>query len=484
MKFSPLAYLYITACVLLFLAQACTNDNVTDTAATGEKAAIIEIQVKGAETGKAYLVGFYGAQQYRADSAQVERDGSVRFRRPAGYDPGLFIAYLPTRLSVQFLLDEDQQFSLKTDARNLIRDMQVEGSESNQLFYESLRFEQQQTAMLRSIQQQLQSVEPGSAQYNTLQSQQRDLEAERTARLQELFKAHPQAFFTKYKKAGQVPDLPEGVRLDGTNDPRVVRSFREALWEEVDFSESGLINTPVIHRKLAVYLKRLTAQRADAIIPAVDFLMQRAAGHLAFSEYIVNWVMTEYNPSNQEIMDSEAIFVHMVNTYADTESATWLSEAEKQGLRQRAGEMSASLIGKPAPNVVAQTPTGTSAAINDIDAPYFTVFLYNPECEHCQEQAPVLRDVSRSMPDDQFQVYAIALDTQVDKWNSFIREYNTGNWINVFDPSNRAIYAKYFVDITPELYLVGPDRKIIAKNLKANQVEEAIELDKQNRRNL
>jgi hypothetical protein len=45
----------------------------------------------------------------------------------------------------------------------------------------------------------------------------------------------------------------------------------------------------------------------------------------------------------------------------------------------------------------------------------------------------------------------------------------------VFDPTNRAIYAKYFVDITPELYVLNKDRIIVGKNLHPDQLEEVFE---------
>lgn len=48
---------------------------------------------------------------------------------------------------------------------------------------------------------------------------------------------------------------------------------------------------------------------------------------------------------------------------------------------------------------------------------------------------------------------------------------------NVFDPTNKAIYGKYFVDITPEIYVLNPERTIIAKNLKVNQIGEVVERD-------
>ena len=51
------------------------------------------------------------------------------------------------------------------------------------------------------------------------------------------------------------------------------------------------------------------------------------------------------------------------------------------------------------------------------------------------------------------------------------------DWINVHDPSNRSIYAKYYVDKTPEVYVLNPERTIIGKNLKVEQIQTIIDKD-------
>ena len=51
----------------------------------------------------------------------------------------------------------------------------------------------------------------------------------------------------------------------------------------------------------------------------------------------------------------------------------------------------------------------------------------------------------------------------------------------MFDPTNKAIYGKYFVDVTPEIYVLNPGRTIIAKNLKVHQIAEVIERDMRKR---
>ena len=145
--------------------------------------------------------------------------------------------------------------------------------------------------------------------------------------------------------------------------------------------------------------------------------------------------------------------------------------------------MANSLVGQEGPNVKAPDENGQLRSVHDLTAPYIVVYLYNPDCEHCQEQSPVLVDLYRNWQQQSpplVDVYAIAIDTEADIWKDYIRKIGM-NWTNVFDPTNRSIYKTYYVNITPEVYVLGPDRKIIAKNLNVNQIGEVIRRDQEKR---
>lgn len=63
------------------------------------------------------------------------------------------------------------------------------------------------------------------------------------------------------------------------------------------------------------------------------------------------------------------------------------------------------------------------------------------------------------------------------KWKAYIKK-NGLSWTNVHDPTNRSIYGKYYVDVTPEIYVLNKERKIIGKNLKSDQIQIIIDRDK------
>ena len=138
--------------------------------------------------------------------------------------------------------------------------------------------------------------------------------------------------------------------------------------------------------------------------------------------------------------------------------------------------MSASLVGKKAPDVQAKDPNGNLKSIYEIKDPYILVYMFNPECEHCAIETPKLVNFYRQWKPRGVEVFAIAIDTDDTKWRDYIKKQGM-NWINVYDPTNKAIYGKYYVDITPELYVLNKDRTIIAKNLKVDQVQTVLERD-------
>jgi peroxiredoxin len=139
--------------------------------------------------------------------------------------------------------------------------------------------------------------------------------------------------------------------------------------------------------------------------------------------------------------------------------------------------MAHSLVGQPGPDITVPGIDGKPKRLYDLKKPYIAVFMYNPECDHCIEETPQLVRAYQSMKNE-LDVYAIALDTEDDKWKNFVRNNGMDVFTNVYDPTNRSIFKTYYVDNTPELYLLGPDRKIISKNIKVSQLAEALRLAK------
>jgi peroxiredoxin len=441
------------------------------------------IQAEGVPQGTGYLVAFFCETQFIVDSAVVNASGEISFKREQPYNPGIYVAVMPSQTAnIQFILDADQTFSLSTQAADPVNAMQVDGSLENELFYENLQFEANIQPRLDQVANAIRQAGPSSPEYSNFKAQQDALVAERKQHLQSLFEQAPNSLFTKFKKAGQNPDIQDVRKPDGTVDAqKQVDLYKQDFWNDVDFQDERLLYTPVIFNKLRRYMQQLTAQNPDAIISSADDLLQKVPPKSACYKFFTNWIAATFEPGTVSIMDAEAIYVHMVKNYFIAEKAFWLEPAQVQGLQMRADEMSYSLVGQKGPNIKVPGVDGKIKELYDLKSDYIIVFMYNPDCDHCQEETPVLRNFYNGWKTQgvSVEVYAVAIDTEDALWKKFIQDYQIGEWVNVFDPTNRSIYKTYFVDNTPELYVLNKDRVIIGKNLKPFQVPDVIRMDQQ-----
>ena len=482
-------YLIFLVCLLGFTAcsessnerSAAGNTNaVADTAGepslANAESPDIRLSIDNVPLDGALLVGQYMDRQYRADSGRVE-NGVLVFQRAEPYPYGHYYAYFSSGVGLQLLVSEDQTFSMIGDMANLVSTMQVEGSQDNELLYTALRYEQDLQAKFQDINNRRTAATPGSAQYQAATQNRADLVAQRGDYLEQLFQKAPNSLFTSFKRAGQNPEIRDISLADGTPDEQAqVADFRYRFWDNVDFSDARLLRTPVIKNKLDRYIKELTPQNADSLNAAADRLLARTNYRGKFFEFFANWITLQYEPGKSPVMDAEAIHVNMIKNYFTKDRATWSDSMTVYGLQQRAETMAHSLIGQQAPDITVPGLDGQGKRLYDLKKPYLAVFMYNPECDHCIEQTPKLTALYPKLR-NQLDIYAIALDTEKEKWQNFVSAYGMQSWTNVFDPTNRSIFKTFYVDNTPELYLIDSDRKIVAKNLKVSQLEEAIRLD-------
>ena len=438
----------------------------------------IKITIKGAQPGNARLIGIYADRQYLADSAKIDASGTILIKRAEPFKSGLLYVALDKGGAIQLLMDKDQTFTMSTDINDLAGAMQVQGSIDNEIFYKSLKMEGVQQGEISAFSQQMKGQPEDSPQFLTAKKQRDALIATRKSKLEAIFKKYPNSFFTSFKRAGQNPEVRDIRFPDGTLDEvGRVYAYRTEFWDNVDFSDERLLNTPVIANKLKRYIKELTPQHPDSIISAASFLVNKTLQYPTYFQYFANWITVQYEPKETTLMDPQAVYVYMVQNYFTEERAFWSNPAEVQSLQTRAYEMASSLIGQQAPDVLSTDQFGKQKSIYEMTAPYIIVYMYNPQCEHCQEQTPKLVQFYKEWKSKGVDVYAIAIDTNDAEWKEYIAK--TGmTFTNVYDPSNKSIYAKYYVDQTPELYVLNKDRIIIGKNLKVNQIETIINRDK------
>lgn len=426
--------------------------------------------------GVAKLVGMFEDQRFIVDSVTIDNKGHFELTRQKLLPAGYYYFILPGQKAFHLLIDRDQRFEITGDMNDIFNTATVKGSTCLELFYRSQKYEN--SAEFRGLNDKLRAV--GQKLQNPPSSQ---IFKEALPKFNELMKTveenmnyytknYPSNFFTKFKLAGKNPKLTYPAKSNGTLDTvRQVYNFRNAFWTEYDFNTKGLLRTPVFANKIKKYFKNYVPKNQDSIILYTDKLVAAAGDNFPYFRAITNWVALKYEPTQTTLMDGEAVYAHIIKKYFTNEKATWSTPDELAKLRKRASEMEMSLLNKPAQNVTANDIHGKPQTLLDSKADILVVFIYSPDCEHCREQIPKLINMYKKWKaqGESIDVYSISANTTEKEWRDFNRQFNMP-FPDVFDPTNASWYPKYFVDITPEVYVLDKNRKIVAKNIKVDQI--------------
>jgi peroxiredoxin len=436
---------------------------------------LIEATITGMANGKIRVVGIIGEQNYLADST-VAQDGRFTLRRSSPLKPGFYTFLIPGNKSFSILVDKhDQRMQLRADLSNLIGSMQVSGCDNTALMYRNFRYQMTQDPELSRLGETLRKTAQDSEEYKKAKARQDEILAQRKLHLDSIYREYPNAFFTVYKRSGQNPDFVEYRKPNGQIDTiRQLVKYREKFWDNVDFSDERLLYTPVIANKLKRYIKELTPQQPDSLIKVADPLIKKSMPYKEYFKFFTNWIALQYENGKTSVMDGEAVYVHIIKNYFTPELAYWSNKEELEGLQKHVWEMEASLMGRKGPDVRANDVNGVPRSIYEMTEPIIVVFMFSPTCEHCIEEAPNIQRIYEKYKTRGVNFYGIAVSTNDAEWKAFIKKYGF-TFTNVYDPTNRAIYAKYFVDNTPEIYVLNKDRIIVSKNLKDTQLETVLE---------
>ena len=437
---------------------------------------LIEVQIEGVPAGKTRLIGVYGDRNYIADSAVVDATGRFEIRRKNPLLSGFYTFLLPGSKNFSILIDQDQRFKISAKASDIGGTMQVDGSVNTELFYKNYLFQAKQDPELNQLFEQMKGKPESSPEYQKAKERQTQILEERKAHLDEIYTKYPDAFFTKFKKAGQNPDLTYPRKSNGDLDTLAqLMHYRGHFWDNVDFTDERLLRTPVVSNKLRRYIKDMTPQNRDSIIPVADALIRRVLPHKPYFQFFSNWIAMQYENTKTTVMDGEAVYVHIIKNFFTPELAFWDKPESLEKLQKHVWEMEASLMWKKGPDVRAKDVlTGQEKGLYELTSPLVVVFMFSPDCEHCQKDAPKIQTIARNWKAKGVEFFGIGVNTTAEELKPFVQKHGF-QFPVVHDPTNRAIYAKYFVDITPELYILNKDRIIVAKNLKAEQLEEVFQ---------
>ncbi len=444
----------------------------------------IDFDVEGCQAGKVVLAYYYGDKQYIKDSTRVDDKGKFVFKGEKTLDQGIYIVVMPPdNKYFEVIVDEDQHFSVTSVFATPIKSMKITGNEENIRFYSYLKYLNDQKTKSEPLAKQMEELQKADSvgfrdtpEFKKLQKQMTAIDEEVKDYKNKFMKDYPDALLSKVFLASKDPEVPEAPKNeDGSIDSTFAwRYFKDHYWDLVDFSDDRIIRTPVYHSKLERFMSKTIYQVPDSVIKEATLLIEKTRGSNELFKYTVFWITSHFETSKQMGMD--AVFVHMAKNYYMTGQAFWADSSTVAKIGERAQKLDYSLIGKVAPNLIMNDTAGKIQILHAIPKDYTIAYFWDPDCGHCKKVTPKVKEFYDAFKDElSVEVYGVNTNSKErEDWLKYIID-NKLNWINVEDPEQKTAY-KYLYDIysTPVIYLLDKDKKIIAKRIGAEDLENFI----------
>ena len=276
-------------------------------------------------------------------------------------------------------------------------------------------------------------------------------------------------------KASRDPEIPDAPILpNGKKDSTFAYKYYKAhYFDDIDLTDDRLLRTPVFHNKLKQYFNMVIVQYPDSVIKEADSVIAKARPNKEMFKYIV-WYITNWSESSN-IMGFDAIFVHMVEKYYNTNQAYWVTPTTLDKMTKRAQVLKGLLLGNKIPNVTMQDTSGIYVTLYNVKAKYTVLYFWDPTCGHCQKETPKLKAMYDSLKalNRSVEVYAACSDPNLKKeWKKYVIEHKL-DWINVVDAQNvTGFHNTYDIYSTPVVYLLDENKVILAKRLSVEQLKE------------
>jgi thiol-disulfide isomerase/thioredoxin len=456
----------------------------------------IRIKVNGLHDTTVILGHYLNKSMYPDDTIRLNSKGMGQFTSPRSLPEGMYLVYLPNTRYFELIMGKDQDFSVEVDTANFIQSMVIKGSEENQVFLEFQRYMQALRRHADSITLQLRTQKDPKSR-DLLSANLKKSNEDRIAHIEKINRDHPGLFVSDFLKATldvKVPDPPRDEKGNVKDSTWQYYYYRNHYFDNFDISDPRLLRTPLYEDKVMTYLTKVIPQIPDSLYKPIDYFIEKSRADSNLFRFMLITLFNYYGKSN--IMGMDALQVYIADKYYIHDS--WWSDAKFMAdLKDRVEKTRPLLIGKTAPDVeLMMVPTehfknalqdtsmrryphvGTKTTLEQIKAKYLVLIFWEADCGHCKKAVPELYAIyEKSLKNMGVQVLAISTlfgeDGKV-KWVDFVNEHGLYDWMNAWNPYSYDFKLKYDILSTPQIFILDENKKILAKRIGPEQVEEII----------
>ncbi len=421
----------------------------------------------------AYFSALNGAKQ-QIFGYKPFQGNTVTFQLQGNLVKGMYRIGLTDSAFIDILGGSDQEIVLETSSKAIIDSFKVIKGDENIRYYKYIQYKNKNLAKLNQITSNFKTKYSGK-KTNTMAEERLafikgciTLDINNYAK--ELIAADPDKFSSKIIKAMLVPNVnlytienPDTIRFD--ND---VEFLMLHFFDNIDFSDSAMLNTELLYRSVKYYVEKLAQPRnVTGFNNANTFILKKALADKNVYNYILSMLIDLY-----EVSQLEEVYLKLFDEILFSNKAA-VSEVRYSEISKKVSVIKNVLPGKTASDFNAIDTVGTIVKLSQINKEPLLVFFYSAKDHHADELFSKLEDMYPTNKLKGFEIFAVCTDSTQTGWKTFLRKHKNANWNNAIltEEGRKSISELYNTWALPSIYLMDKTMKIILKPMTIDYLQ-------------
>ena len=439
------------------------------------------------QSGIAYLVYHLGKSLDIQDSGVIDKNGMVVFSGKDSLPGGIYAIVFPGKnQTMDFLINSgnNQAITIKADTTDFLNKTHITGSPENDLFMKYQR-DLLPSAKLLDAERRAYGLSKTKEDSALHEANYNKYNKEVITNREAYIKNYPNSMLVVLLEAMREPQPLMQKPLTRQDSLDNYNYYKAHYWDNISFMDERVIRTPFFIPRLEAYYQKVLSQEPDTIIAQMDYQLLLARSSPEMYKFLLNWYTDEF--FYPKYMGQDAVLVHLFEKYHSQGLSPWLTKKQEDLISNRAYMEMSNLVGAQGADLNLIDSSGKPQSLYDLKADYTVVVFWDPTCGHCKIQIPKIDSIyEASWKKHNVKIYAVLTEAVPDEWKKYIRDNKIGEWMNVYqtpemkdaeekanDPNFRQLYD---VTSTPTLYLLDKDKRIVAKHLTWEQINDFLTL--------
>lgn len=369
----------------------------------------IEIFIDNQQDSVYYFHKYRGSKTAIVDTL-VSENGVIHIINKVSFPEGIYLLTNDKNFPLtEILIGKKQKFSVKIDDLEDLNSVKVKGSKETEIYFKMMAKIRHYDLNLRAFESEMQYYPENEKKIDSLK---KDLE-----------------------KFGESLKIRRKDAFINVFINSVKRHTIENYWDDFALNDARILTYPLIDNKLETYFNSLPID-AETINGEIDKLIAKTGDCVEARDYLIWYFYRKYYSPNY--MNLDDIYIHLVDEYFLKLEMESVSESIMNLMADRANCLENLKLGAKIPDI---------GNLYSIDYQYIALVFYDKTCQKCAKEGRILEEIRARHPE--MTIFPVEVHSGVKE-----------NLLSLYD-----------IQTTPMIYLLDNQKRIIAKRIKAEQVE-------------